>query len=60
MNEIEWSKSRFKRGANAVRIYGLWMSLQDLDNNIKDFGDDEELNKLCERCKRCYLAGKKV
>jgi len=51
---IEFNPRRKMRGAEAVRMEViedgedcgcLWMSEKDIRNNIKDFGDSEELQK---------------
>jgi len=51
---IEFNPRRFARGARAARFevaegeerfQWLWMSKHDILNNIRDFGDGEELQK---------------
>ena len=60
MKDFEWNQNRYKRGAVAVKIYGIWMDINDLKNNIKDFGDDAELKQLCEHGLKCYKAGRDI
>lgn len=49
-----YNDRRRSRGARAVQIYGLWMNESELKANIKEFGDDPELKKLCETGLECY------
>lgn len=44
---IEFNPHRYARGAEAARVecdgQWLWMSKQDIENNIKEWGRDPEL-----------------
>lgn len=46
---IEFNPRRRQRGAESARVevdgHWLWMSEKDIRNNIRDFGDCEELQK---------------
>ena len=51
---IEFNSRRYSRGASAARVEcegeWLWMSVKDVENNIRDFGEHPELLKARE----CY------
>ena len=55
-----YNERRRQRGAEAVNIYGLWMSVSDLQKNIviAKQEKDAELQKLFETGLLCYKQNK--